>query len=118
MAPTRTAAVPRTGPANRAHAGRAPVAASRTGLDAADVQGLVGSGYGRLTEAEFLGLRIDDGAAARAFLTALIPQVTSMASSRSSRALNVALAYTGLARLGLAEAALDVVSLAFRGGVG
>jgi Dyp-type peroxidase family len=117
MAPTRTAAVPRTGPANRAQAGRAPVAASRTGLDQADVQGLVGSGYGRLPEAEFLGLRIDDGAAARAFLTALIPQVTSMASSRSSRALNVALAYTGLARLGLPEAALDAFSLEFRAGM-
>src|SRR3954467_8233671 len=101
MAPTRTAAVPRTGPANPATAARTPVAASRSGLDQADVQGLVGSGYGRLPEAEFLGLRLAGAAAARAFLAALLPQVTHLASSTSSRALNVALAYTGLARLGL-----------------
>src|SRR5688500_9749477 len=117
MAPTRTAGVPRTGPANRARAAGTPVAASRTGLDHADVQGLVGSGYGRLPEAEFLGVRIDDGAAARALLGALIPQVTSMASSRGSRALNIALAYTGLTRLGLPEAALDGFSLEFRSGM-
>jgi Dyp-type peroxidase family len=117
MAPSRTSAVPRTGPANRARAARRPVAASRTGLHHADVQGLVGSGYGRLPEAEFLGVRIDDGAAARALLGGLIPQVTSMASSRGSRALNIALAYTGLARLGLPEAALDGFSLEFRSGM-
>src|SRR5918997_1440284 len=117
MAPTRTVALPQTGPDSRTPVAPAPVAGGRTDLDHADVQGLVGSGYGPLPEAEFLGLQIDDGAARRVPLTALLPQVTTMASSRRGRALNVALTHTGLARLGLAQAALDTFSLEFRGGM-
>jgi Dyp-type peroxidase family len=117
MVPTRTPALPRTGRDGRAPVARTPGTVSRSGLDQADVQGMVGSGYGRLPEAEFLGLRIDDGAGGRTALSALLPQVTSMASRRSSRALNVALTHTGLAQLGLPGAALDGFSLEFRAGM-
>ena len=116
MAPTRTPAAPPTGHDGRP-AAPAPTASGRAALDRADVQGLVGSGYGRLPEAEFLGVRIDDGAAGRALLTALLPQVTSMAGGPGAQALNVALTHTGLARLGLPPAALDGFSLEFRGGM-
>jgi hypothetical protein len=86
-------------------------------LDLADVQGLVGSGYGRLPEARFLGVRVDDGAAGRALLSRLLPQVTSMSGTHTARALNVAITHTGLAHLGLPLPALNLFSLEFAGGM-
>ncbi|WP_448608641.1 Dyp-type peroxidase [Geodermatophilus sp. URMC 60] len=77
----------------------------------------MGSGYGRLPEAVFLGLRVDDCAAGRAFLADLLPLVTSMAGDHSTRALNVALGHYGLARLGLPQAALEQFPLEFAGGM-
>jgi deferrochelatase/peroxidase EfeB len=112
MAQTRSAA-----PARAGRRPPAPTPAPGGGIDHADVQGIVGSGYGRRPEALFLGLRVDDGAAGRAFLAELLPRVTSMADSSSGRALNVALSHAGLARLGLPQAALDGFSLEFAGGM-
>jgi Dyp-type peroxidase family len=86
-------------------------------LDLGDVQGLVGSGYGRLPEARFLGVRVDDGAAGRALLSRLLPQVTSMSGAHTARALNVAITHAGLAHLGLPRPALDLFSLEFAGGM-
>ncbi len=119
MAPTRSAAPPRVDRGARRPAAPAPGPAPRSGrgLDRADVQGIVGSGYGRLPEAVFLGLCVDDRAAGRAFLADLLPLVTSMAADHGTRALNVALSHCGLARLGLAQAALDQFSLEFAGGM-
>ncbi|MGY1706526.1 Dyp-type peroxidase [Geodermatophilus sp. SYSU D00697] len=119
MAPTRSAAPPGVDRGARRPAAPAPRPAPRSGgdVDLADVQGIVGSGYGRLPEAVFLGLRVDDGAAGRAFLADLLPRVTSMAAEHGSRALNVALSHGGLARLGLPQAALDQFSLEFAGGM-
>ena len=96
---------------------RPPATGSARGLDRADVQGLVGSGYGRLPEAVFLGLQVDDGAAGRALLTDLLPLVTSMAGTHTRRALNVAVSHPGLARLGLPQPALAGFSLEFAGGM-
>ncbi len=96
---------------------RPPATGSARGLDRADVQGLVGSGYGRLPEAVFLGLQVDDGAAGRALLTDLLPLVTSMAGTHIRRALNVAVSHPGLARLGLPQPALAGFSLEFAGGM-
>lgn len=117
MALTRTAADPGAGRASRRTAAQTPAVVGRAGLDRADVQGLVGSGYGRLPEAEFVGVRVDEGAAGRAFLTALLPEVTSTASPRGTSAVNVALTDTGMARLGLPQAARDGFSLEFRAGM-
>jgi Dyp-type peroxidase family len=95
-----------------------PVGTTGSGdVDLADVQGLVGSGYGQLPEALFLGLRLDDGAAGRAVLSELLPQVTSMAGPRTPRAVNVAISHAGLARFGLPQTALDMFSLEFAGGM-
>ncbi|SHN83580.1 Dyp-type peroxidase family [Geodermatophilus obscurus] len=119
MAPTRSAAPHRVDRGARGPAAPAPGPAPRSGrgVDRADVQGIVGSGYGRLPEAVFLGLRVDDGAAGRALLAGLLPLVTSMAADHGTRALNVALGHRGLARLGLPQAALDQFSLEFTGGM-
>ena len=94
-----------------------PITGRSRSLDRADVQGLVGSGYGRLPEAVFLGLHVDDGAAGRALVAGLLPDVTSMASARGRRALNVAVSYPGLARLGVRQEALAGFSLEFAGGM-
>jgi hypothetical protein len=107
--PTATAAA-RPGPA-----APPPITGRARGLDRADVQGLVGSGYGRLPEALFLGLQVVDGAAGRALLADLLPDLTTMAGSREGRALNVAISHAGLARLGVPEEALAGFSLEFAG---
>ncbi|MGK5169473.1 Dyp-type peroxidase [Geodermatophilus sp. CPCC 205761] len=100
---------------------RGPVVARATRdrgeLDRADVQGLVGSGYGRLPEARFVGVRIDDEAAGRALLSRLLPQVTSTSGTHAARALNLAITHTGLAHLGLPRPALELFSLEFTGGM-
>ncbi|HEY4603400.1 MAG TPA: hypothetical protein VIH08_03590 [Blastococcus sp.] len=97
---------------------RAPVRPAADGtVDLADVQGLVGAGFGRLPEALFLGVGFDTGAVGRALLAELVPEVTSLAGRRTSRAVNLALTHAGLARLGLPQAALDSFSLEFAGGM-
>jgi Dyp-type peroxidase family len=116
-APTPGAAPHRAGPAAAGTGAPPPVTGRRRGLDRADVQGLVGSGYGRLPEAVFLGLQVDDGAAGRTLLADLLPFVTSMAGDRTDRALNVALSHPGLARLGMPQTALAGFSLEFAGGM-
>jgi Dyp-type peroxidase family len=94
-----------------------PITRSAGSLDRADVQGLVGSGYGRLPEAVFLGLQVLDGAAGRALLADLLVDLTSMAGSREDRALNIAISHAGLARLGVPPEALAGFSLEFAGGM-
>src|SRR3954465_346454 len=97
---------------------RAPVRPAADGaVDPADVQALVGAGFGRLPEALFLGVGFDTGAAGRALLAELVPEVSSLAGPRTSRAVNLALTHAGLARLGLPQAALDSFSLEFAGGM-
>ncbi|MGR6967793.1 Dyp-type peroxidase [Geodermatophilus sp. URMC 61] len=117
MARTRSTAPLQADRSAPAPAALLPAPRGGHAVDHADVQGLVGSGYRCLPEAVFLGLRVDDGAAGRAFLTQLLPLVTSMAADHSSRALNVALNHGGLAQLGLTQAALDGFSPAFAGGM-
>lgn len=103
--------------ARPASAAPPPISGSGSRLDRADVQGLVGSGYGRLPEAVFLGLQVVAGAAGRALLADLLPDLTSMAGSREGRALNVAISHAGLARLGVPQEALAGFSLEFAGGM-
>jgi deferrochelatase/peroxidase EfeB len=85
--------------------------------DAADVQGLVHSGYAKLTEASFLLLRIADPAAARAWLRAA--PITSAAdlARQVPTALHVAFSAGGLRALGLAEPILAGFSAEFLSGM-
>lgn len=73
-----------------------------------DVQGIVARGYGSLAAARFLLLRLDDGAAARAWARTLAETVTPADERPAEHALNVAFTSSGLRRLGLPE---DVLAL-------
>lgn len=66
-----------------------------------DVQGLVLQGYGRLRAASYLLLRLPEGDRARAWLAALLPEVTFGAERPVGGAVNVAFTPAGLAALDL-----------------
>ncbi len=85
--------------------------------EAEDVQGLVQSGYTPLTEACFLLLRVQDAAAARAWLGAAPVTTVAHLSSHMPTALHVALSAGGLRALGLAELVLAGFSAEFLSGM-
>ena len=68
-------------------------------LELDDMQGLLVRGYGTLTEAAFLLLRIDDVPAARRGLAAWSESVTSAERTPTGTALNIALTAAGIAAL-------------------
>jgi Dyp-type peroxidase family len=72
------------------------------GLERDDIQGLLASGYGHLREASFLLLAIDDPTDAGAWLGRLADELTTARAKSLGTAVNVALAPSGLAKLGLA----------------
>ena len=75
-------------------------------LELDDIQGLVARGYGTLRAAVFVLLRIDDPAAARAWLGSLAGEVATAERGGRSEAVHVALTHPGLRRLGLPERSL------------
>ena len=75
-----------------------------TAADFADIQGLVRSGYGNLTAASFLLLRIADRSAACAWIADA--PVTTAAEREASQVLQVALSVDGMRALGLKETVL------------
>lgn len=83
--------------------------------DYADIQGLLRSGYGKLTEASFLLLRIIDRPAACAWLADA--PITTAAERDTSRVLQVAFSVNGMRALGLAEAVLAGFSAEFLAGM-
>jgi Dyp-type peroxidase family len=76
----------------------------RATIERDDVQGLLASGYGHLHEARFLLLAIDEPARAGAWLGRIADELTTSAGRSPGTAVNVAIAPSGLARLGLAPA--------------
>jgi Dyp-type peroxidase family len=86
-------------------------------VDAADVQGLVLTGYGRLRAACYLLLEVVDAPAARGWLGGVADEITVALSRPATRALNVALTMSGLRRLGLPSEALGAFSLEFQEGM-
>jgi deferrochelatase/peroxidase EfeB len=87
-----------------------------TGADYGKVQGLVRSGYDELTEARFHVLRIEDAAAARAWLAAA-PITWAIRDRRPERALQVAFTCDGLQQLGLSTRILCGFSQEFKAGM-
>jgi deferrochelatase/peroxidase EfeB len=81
----------------------------------ADIQGLVHSGYGSLTEACFLLLRITDRAAARAWLG--VAPVTTAADRDVTKVLQIALSVDGMRALGAAEPVIGGFSAEFLSGL-
>jgi Dyp-type peroxidase family len=82
-------------------------------IDAADVQGLVLRGYGKLPECRYVLLQVRDGRRACEWLGKLLPRVTSGQVSPDDAALQIAFTHAGLAALGLDEAALSGFSREF-----
>jgi len=86
-------------------------------VDYADIQGLVRFGYGALTEASFLLLRIRDAAAARSWLaSAPVSNAVALAQAPDT-ALQVAFTCEGLRALGLNKDVLAGFSAEFYSGM-
>jgi Dyp-type peroxidase family len=75
-----------------------------TDLSREDIQGLLASGYGHLHHARFVLLRIDDAAPAAAWLSRVAGEVTTSQGRSEGSAVNVAIAPSGLAELGVPPA--------------
>jgi Dyp-type peroxidase family len=73
-------------------------------LERADIQGLLASGYGHLRRARYLLLAIDDAARARAWLARVADEVTTSQARSDGTGVNLAIAPSGLSRLGLPPA--------------
>jgi deferrochelatase/peroxidase EfeB len=86
-------------------------------IDEQDVQGLVRFGYGALTEACYLLLRIRDAAAARVWCAAAPVATSEFQSPLPETALHVAFTCMGLRVLGVPNAALEGFSAEFQSGI-
>jgi len=86
----------------------------------ADIQGLLWSGYGGLTEACFVLLGVADARAARAWLGSVARSVTTvqqLREQRVDRALHVALTAEGMRALGAADSVIGGFSAEFIAGM-
>ena len=86
-------------------------------VDFSDIQGLVRFGYGPLTEATFLLLRIRDDAAARLWLATAPVTTAEKLAQPPATALQVAFTRDGLQALGLAEELVSGFSAEFLSGM-
>ena len=89
-----------------------------TVLDFPNIQGFVVRGY-RLPCANYLFVRIDDGASARALLADVMPQVLTAErwDVKPESGVNLAFTYDGLRAIGLPESALAGFSEEFKAGM-
>jgi Dyp-type peroxidase family len=88
-----------------------------TDIETSDVQGLIAHGYPELKAAWYILLRVDDAAAARAWLASIAGEVTPAPAHPSTGALNVAFTAGGLGKLGLPAEILQQFSDAFTAGM-
>ncbi len=87
-------------------------------LELYDIQGIVLEGYSKLTSAAFVLLSIEDVPAARRWLSELTVRSAGVSAEQRLRpAMNVALTYHGLSKLGLSEQALRSFPSEFREGM-
>lgn len=82
-------------------------------LELDDVQGLVARGYGNLPAARYLILRVDEAAAARAWLRSISVGVTPGSLKPEDRSLHLAFSAAGLRALGMAEPTLATFAREF-----
>jgi deferrochelatase/peroxidase EfeB len=85
--------------------------------DFSDMQGLLRFGYGKLTGACYLQLRIDDAASARHWLANAPVSSAQIQTPPPSRTLQIALSAQGLSRLGLPATLLQGFSAEFLSGM-
>ena len=87
-------------------------------VDYADVQGLLRFGYGRMTNASYMLVRVKNADAAKAWLR-LAPVTTAVAQKPPPKtAMNIAFTAPGLRALGVPESIVAGFSHEFRGGMG
>src|SRR6476659_10711770 len=87
-------------------------------VDYADVQGLVRFGYGYMTSASYVLVRVKNADAAKAWLRSA-PITTAVAVKPPPKtALNIAFTAPGLKALGVPESIIAGFSHEFRGGIG
>lgn len=79
-------------------------------VELTDIQGVVTLGYRDLPLARMVLLQLGEAAAARSWLAALTPRVTSAVAHPSGTAVNVALTASGLAALGLPASAVAMLA--------
>lgn len=84
-----------------------------TSLEFKDMQGFLVRGYGAFPEASFLLLRIEEPAAAQAWIRSLRTEVTPADPKPSASALQIAFTCEGLRALGLREDTLRTFDRAF-----
>jgi deferrochelatase/peroxidase EfeB len=85
--------------------------------DAPDIQGLLRSGYGSLTEACFLLLRVTDAQAARAWLAGAPVTTVTHLQVHITTALQIALTASGMRALGVPESVIAGFSAEFVSGM-
>jgi Dyp-type peroxidase family len=85
--------------------------------DLGDIQGIITFAYGDLRAACFVMLAVKDAAAARAWLGALAPSLTTAGGSPAPVAINVAITIGGLGRLGLPASAANAFAPEFVDGL-
>jgi Dyp-type peroxidase family len=81
--------------------------------DLRDIQGIVISGYGHLSCASYLLLRVTEAAAARRWLRNVLDRITTSERKQEGSSLNVALSHQGLMHLGLDNETLATFSRPF-----
>lgn len=82
-----------------------------------DIQGLVASGYPRMTCAAYLLLRVLDRRAAGRWLADLADRVTTSRGRAHGRCVNVAFTCAGLKELGMSDGSLATFSASFQEGM-
>ena len=86
-------------------------------VDYADVQGLVRFGYGHMTSASYVLVRVKNAHAAKAWLCSA-PVTTAVAQKPPPKtAMNIAFTAPGLTALGVPEPIIAGFSHEFRGGM-
>ncbi len=82
-----------------------------------DIQAFAIRGYGRMRNARYSLLKVEDGALARKWLAGLLDQITDGTQKPENNCLNLAVTYHGLKALGMVDANLRNFSREFREGM-
>lgn len=84
-----------------------------TTLDLQDIQGFIARGYGKLSSASYLLLKMEDPIQAKKWLQGILPQITSGKTSPDKYSLHIAFTTEGLRKMGLKEEELSTFSREF-----
>src|SRR6266436_3873692 len=87
-------------------------------VDYADVQGLVRFGYGYMTSASYVLVRVKNADAAKAWLRSAPITTAATVKPPPNTAMNIAVTAPGLRALGVSESIIAGFSHEFRGGMG